>query len=101
MEYVHFFLTTPICGTDEDKYICFDKEMTDDELNIYLDELVEEPIETWIGSVLDDIEEDDYETSEDFEEALAQEVEYFKEDSYGTWERVTKEVWGENEGYFN
>jgi enolase len=101
MEYVHFFLTTPICGTDENKYICFDKEMTDEELDAYLNELVEEHTETWIGSVLDEIDDDDYETSAEFEEALAQETEFFREDSYGTWERVTKEVWEENEGYFN
>jgi enolase len=101
MEYIHFFLKTPILGTDEDKYICFKEEVTEEELDNYLEELVADRTENWIGSYLDGIEEDDYDTSEDFEEALAQETEWFRDYNYGTWERVTKEVWEENEGYFN
>jgi hypothetical protein len=101
MEYIHFFLTTPICGTDENKYICFDKTLTDKELDNYLNELVQDHIETWIYTVEEEIEEDDYETEEEYTEMLDNEKEWFRAGCYGTWERITKEYWEENEGQFN
>jgi hypothetical protein len=97
-QYVHFYLTTPYCGFDEDKYICFKQEQTKEHLNEYLDELVQDHTESLMYLATEDIDSDDYETLEDYDDAIEQAQEFFRSDCWCNFDIITKEEWQNNEG---
>jgi hypothetical protein len=108
-QYVHFFATTPYSGTDNHDYICFNKKMTEQELDDYLNEFVNDNADTFEYLVYedncddyydDDIDEnyDKYEDEEDSFCKIEEDCQNYRENCYGTWEITTKEEWQMNEG---
>ena len=102
MRYIKFICDTPFCGADLEMYVAFEDDYTDENLDQYAADLAYEN-----GESYEDIEGDyfiyreDYDTEEDYEEAIFEaESEYYSECS-GDWEEVSYEEFLENERIYN
>lgn len=100
MKYIRFYATTGFCGGDTEEYWAFKKEINEKEMDKYADELVHTNGDSYF-----DLERfgyapdrDEYDSEEEYEEALAEAEEWYWEDCSGGWEYISKEEWEENNG---
>ncbi len=100
MKYIRFYATTGFCGGDAEEYWAFKKEINEKEMDEYTDELIHTNGDSYF-----DLERfgyapdrDEYDSEEEYEEALAEAEEWYWEDCSGGWEYVSKEEWEENNG---
>ena len=96
MRYIKFFGNAGFCGTSVEIYDLFLDEMTDEELNDLADEKYQELGELYEYLATQEYDEEDYDTQEDFEEALNQAIEWYWEDVYVGWKEVTEEEYKDN-----
>ena len=96
MRYIKFYGSAGFCGTDEEVYDLFLDETTDEELDDVAEEKYRELGESYEYLATQEYDEEDYETVEDFEEALDQAIEWYWEDVYVGWEEVTEEEYRDN-----
>lgn len=81
MKYYRFIAETPFCGTDQEHYVKFDQEPTEEELAICADGYREDVADSF-EYLLDDEEEEEREN--------------FRADCTCDFEEITKEEYEEN-----
>lgn len=86
MKYVKFNYSTPYCGTDEENYCVYDDDITEEELDEILGELIQSHAESF--KYLATGWGEDFESDED---RLA-----YYEDCEGGWVFVSKEEYEDN-----
>ena len=96
MRYIKFFGSASFCGTDVEIYDLFLGETTDEELDDLAYEKRQELGESYEYLATQGYDEEDYDTQEDFEEALNQAIEWYWESVYVGWEEVTEEEYYDN-----
>lgn len=96
MRYIKFFGSACFCGTDEEVYDLFLDETTDEELDDIAEQKRRELGESYEYLATQGYDEEDYDSEEDFEEALDQAIEWYWEDVYVGWEEVTEEEYKDN-----
>lgn len=93
MRYFKFSGGTGYCGMDFEEYQAWkDEDVTEEALEEEAQSLANDNAASYESS---DLCEEDFETLEDFEEALAQESEDYWADVYGNWEEVSEEEYNE------
>lgn len=86
MKYVKFICDTPYCGTETEEYLSFDDDITEEELNDILNDIIHDNAESFEYCATG--------WGEDFESEEDREAYY--EDCTGSWAFVTKEEYEEN-----
>ena len=97
MRYIKFSGDAGYCGTTFEHYEKFEEsEVLDtDYLDSYLEDLIHDNGELYEYLATGHMDEDDYDSLDDFEEALEQATEDFWGSCSGTWEEVSKEEYEE------
>jgi hypothetical protein len=98
MQYIKFQGGNNYCGCDYTKYIAFPIKKTVDELSEISEEFANENAEGYEYIATQGLDKDDFETTEDYEEAYTEVIEGYYEDITSSWEEVTEEEWAENDG---
>lgn len=93
MRYIKIYGGTGICGTDFEEYMEVSDETTDEELYELAQDMANDNASMYESS---DLDEDDYDTFEEYEDAMAQESADFWADVCGSWEEVSEEEYLEN-----
>jgi hypothetical protein len=97
MKYYRFFGDAGYCGTGYEEYYAFhDDTISREQLEDIADEERRILGEGYEYPATSGISEDDYDTLEDFEEAITLEVEWFWENVWISFEEVSKEEYLEN-----
>ena len=99
MKYYRFFGNAGYSGTDYEEYFVFnDDTISTEQLEDIADGERQQLGEGYEYLATSGMYEDDYDTLEDFEEAIAQEEEWFWENVWVSFEEVTREEFLENGG---
>ena len=98
MKYVRIECTVGYIGCDENYYLAFPDNWDDDQIEQYANELVDDNGQTWEYLAVEDINREDFETDEDYEHTLEDEVDSYWGNVGGYWEEITEDEWAENNG---
>lgn len=97
MRYIKFTASTPYCGTDNERYVSFDDNVTEVELKEYAEDLARENGESFeyliFGWGTDPVEEGEC-TQEEYDEA----IDNYYADCSCEYEEIDKEEFEENGG---
>ena len=86
---------TAFCGCDFEEYLY--TKMTDEELNQYCAEAARDNAEMYESIEKDyGLDEDDYDTEEDYEVAITEATDEYYAEAYADWIEITKEEYEEN-----
>ena len=96
MRYIKFYGNAGFCGTDFEEYDFFLDEFTDEELDDAAETMRQQFGESYEYLATQGYDEEDYDTEEDFEEALDQAVEWYWDSVWVAWEEVTEEEYRDN-----
>jgi len=96
-KYIKVILSAGFCGTETEEYYAISEDLT----TSLIDEVVGEIAHDWgesYSNLIEEVYPEDYDSKEEYEEALAQAEEDFYANCSGDWYYVTKEEWKENNG---
>ena len=96
MKYVKFYGSTEFCGTNYEEYVAYPDETTEEEIQEASNDMGQCNGDGYEYLATQGIDEEDYETLEDFEEAQAMAIESYWEDCSDGWVYVTEEEYYEN-----
>lgn len=82
-------------GCEDYSYFEIEDDMTEEELSQFSYEVATEAMEFYSYIRVDNIDPDDFETEEEYEDALDQETEDFFLGVFGEWRYITKEEYDE------
>lgn len=97
MRYIKFRGNAGYCGTDLEQYEAFEDSMTNEALDEYASDLAHEHGDGYEYLATQGIDEDDFDSEEDYECALEEAQDNYWADVYCTWEEVSKEEYEENQ----
>lgn len=91
MRYIKVVMDTYYAGTREEEYLIAEDDVTDDEIDQWVEDMAEVHADMYRYLATHDIYEEDYAEEEDYEEALAQAEEDYNQDIYHSWEEISEE----------
>lgn len=91
MRYIKVVMDTAYAGTREEEYLVAEDDVTDDEIDQWVESMAEDHADMYRYLATDDIYEEDYAEEEDYEEAIAQAEEDYNQDIYYNWEGISEE----------
>ena len=91
MRYIKVVMDTFYVGTREEEYLVAEDDVTDDEIDQWVEGMAEDHADMYRYLATQGIYEEDYAEEEDYEEALAQAEEDFNQDIYYGWEEISEE----------
>lgn len=98
MRYIKFESDCNYCGCDIEDYAAYPDTITDKELDEICEDFINETQARYEYLATDDISEDDYETEEEYQQAI-EDAEYeFWSDVGGCWTEISKEEYEECRG---
>ena len=96
MRYIKFYGGTPFCGTDYEEYEVFEDNITDEYLDEEADDRSRSNAESYENIGVDyGIYEEDFDSYDEYEEALCEASDEYYAESYGHWEEISKEEYEE------
>lgn len=99
MRYIKFYGGTCFCGEDFEDYVTVADNTTDEELDQEATDRGRDNAESYEDIARDYcIDRDDYDSDEEYEEALDDATEAYWEEVYSGWEELTREEFLENGG---
>lgn len=90
-EYIEVISTCGYVGCEDYSYFEIEDNMTEEELSQFSYEVAVEAMEPYSYIGANNIEPDDFETEEEYEDALEQIAEDFSLTVFGEWRYITKE----------
>lgn len=90
-EYIEVRSTCEYAGCEDYSYFEIEDNMTEEELSQFSYEVAVEAMEPYSYIGANNIEPDDFETEEEYEDALEQITEDFLQGVFGEWRYITKE----------
>lgn len=96
MRYIKFSGDAGYCGTNLEQYEAFEDSITDEELDEYADDLAHDLGDDYEYIAMQGIDEDDFDSEEDYEYALEEAQENYRADVYCIWTEVSEEEYLEN-----
>lgn len=91
MKYIKVVMDTAYAGTREEEYLVVEDDVTDDEIDQWVEGMAEDHADMYRYLATDDIYEEDYAEEEDYEEAITQAEEDYNQDIYHSWEEISEE----------
>lgn len=96
MRYIKFSGNAGYCGTDLEQYEAFEDSTTNEALDEYAGDLAHEHGDGYEYLATQGIDEDDFDSEEDYEYALEEAQDNYWADVYCTWTEVSEEEYLEN-----
>ena len=94
-KYIEVKSTCAWVGCEDYSYFEIEDDMTEEELWKFSYEVAVEAMESYSYIGADNIDPDDFDTEEEYEDALEQEAEDFLQGVFGEWRYITKEEYDE------
>lgn len=95
MRYFRFTSDCGYCGCDIDDYFEYPDNVTEEELLADVDDFARESQAGYEYLATEDISSDDYDTEEEYQQAIDDACEWFWADVSATYEEITKEEYDE------